>query len=224
MNSSASLSSLPSYLSLRSFIATKAVFSLNLYLAQVSKTLNIRVVTASEGVISTKKTGNSSKYFIGIIQSSFLENALIKAKHGSLHSGKYTIADDSGLVIPKLDYEPGIFSARYAGSDASDKDNRNKVIQELNNLSLENLDAYYVCCLVGIRNHDDPMPIISYGKINGKVSVHSSGEGGFGYDKIFYPSDFDCSMASIDIKVKNTISHRAIAVKDFINKFKAASS
>ena len=68
------------------------------------------------------------------------------------------------------------------------------------------------------------MPIISYGKINGKVSVHSSGEGGFGYDKIFYPSDFDCSMASIDIKVKNTISHRAIAVKDFINKFKAASS
>ena len=156
--------------------------------------------------------------------TSFLENALIKAKHGSLHSGKYTIADDSGLVIPKLDYEPGIFSARYAGSDASDKDNRNKVIQELNNLSLENLDAYYVCCLVGVRNHDDPMPIISYGKINGKVSVHSSGEGGFGYDKIFYPSDFDCSMASIDIKVKNTISHRAIAVKDFINKFKAASS
>ena len=156
--------------------------------------------------------------------TSFLENALIKAKHGSLHSGKYTIADDSGLVIPKLDYEPGIFSARYAGSDASDKDNRNKVIQKLNNLSLENLDAYYVCCLVGIRNHDDPMPIISYGKINGKVSVHSSGEGGFGYDKIFYPSDFDCSMASIDIKVKNTISHRALAVKDFINKFKAASS
>ena len=156
--------------------------------------------------------------------TSFLENALIKAKHGSLHSGKYTIADDSGLVIPKLDYEPGIFSARYAGSDACDKDNRNKVIQKLNNLSLENLDAYYVCCLVGIRNHDDPMPIISYGKINGKVSVYSSGEGGFGYDKIFYPSDFDCSMASIDIKVKNTISHRALAVKDFMNKFKAASS
>ncbi len=156
--------------------------------------------------------------------TSFLENALIKAKHGSLHSGKYTIADDSGLVIPKLDYEPGIFSARYAGSDASDKDNRNKVIQKLNSLSLENLDAYYVCCLVGIRNHDDPMPIISYGKINGKVSVYSSGEGGFGYDKIFYPSGFDCSMASIDIKVKNTISHRALAVKDFVNKFKAASS
>ena len=156
--------------------------------------------------------------------TSFLENALIKAKFGSLHSGKYTIADDSGLVIPKLDYEPGIFSARYAGSDASDKDNRNKVIQKLNSLSLENLDAYYVCCLVGIRNHDDPMPIISYGKINGKVSVYSSGEGGFGYDKIFYPSGFDCSMASIDIKVKNTISHRALAVKDFVNKFKAASS
>jgi hypothetical protein len=93
MNSSASLSSLPSYLSLRSFIATKAVFSLNLYLAQVSKTLNIRVVTASEGVISTKKTGNSSKYFIGIIQSSFLENALERWNHLLLLYKRKNIVD-----------------------------------------------------------------------------------------------------------------------------------
>ena len=152
--------------------------------------------------------------------TSFLENALIKAKHGSFHSGRYTIADDSGLVVPGLDYEPGIFSARYAGDNASDKDNRDKIIQKLNELSIENLDAYYVCCLVGIKNFNDPMPLISYGKINGKVSINSSGEGGFGYDKIFYPDGFDCSMASIDVQIKNKISHRAIAVMNFIDKFK----
>ena len=152
--------------------------------------------------------------------TSFLENALIKAKHGSFHSGKYTIADDSGLVVPELDFEPGIFSARYAGDNASDKDNRDKIIQRLNELSVENLNAYYVCCLVGIQSYDDPIPLISFGRVYGKVSIYSSGEGGFGYDKIFYPENFDCSMASLDTNIKNNISHRAIAVKDFIDKFK----
>jgi XTP/dITP diphosphohydrolase len=152
--------------------------------------------------------------------TSFLENALIKAKHGSFHSGKYTIADDSGLVVPELDLEPGIFSARYAGDNASDKDNRHKIIQRLKELSVENLNAYYVCCLVGIQSYDDPMPLISFGRIYGKVSIYGSGGGGFGYDKIFYPENFDCSMASLDTNVKNNISHRAIAVKGFIDKFK----
>ena len=151
--------------------------------------------------------------------TSFLENALIKAKHGSFKTGLYSIADDSGLVVPKLNNQPGIYSARYAGNKASDKDNRDKIIEELNKLSVKELSAYYVCCLVGIESYDDPMPLISFGKINGKVSILSSGDGGFGYDKIFYPDNFDCSMASIDSSIKNKISHRAIAVKDFMNKF-----
>ena len=148
--------------------------------------------------------------------SSFLENALIKAKHGSLSSSKYTIADDSGLVVPALNFEPGIFSARYAGKEASDKENREKIIDKLNKLKVKDLDAYYVCVLVGIRSHDDPMPIIAEGRIFGKVSVKSSGNGGFGYDKIFYPDNYSCSMASIDSKVKNKISHRAIASGKFL--------
>ena len=127
--------------------------------------------------------------------TSFLENALIKAKHGSINTGLYSIADDSGLVVPKLNNQPGIYSARYAGDKASDKDNRDKIIEELNKLSVKELSAYYVCCLVGIEAYDDPMPLISFGKINGKVSILSSGDGGFGYDKIFYPDNFDCSMA-----------------------------
>ena len=148
--------------------------------------------------------------------SSFLENALIKAKHGSLSSSKYTIADDSGLVVPALNFEPGIFSARYAGKEASDKENREKIINKLNKLKVTDLDAYYVCVLVGVRSHDDPMPIISEGRIFGKVSIKSSGDGGFGYDKIFYPDNYSCSMASIDSEIKNKISHRAIASEKFL--------
>jgi len=148
--------------------------------------------------------------------SSFLENALIKAKHGSLKSSKYTIADDSGLVVPALNFEPGIFSARYAGKEASDRENREKIINKLSKLKVKDLDAYYVCVLVGVRNHDDPMPIISEGRIFGKVSIKSSGDGGFGYDKIFYPDNYSCSMASIDSEIKNKISHRAIASKKFL--------
>ena len=148
--------------------------------------------------------------------SSFLENALIKAKHGSLSSSKYTIADDSGLVVPALNFEPGIFSARYAGKEASDKENREKIINKLNKLKVKDLDAYYVCVLVGVRSHDDPMPIISEGRILGKVSIKSSGDGGFGYDKIFYPDNYSCSMASIDLEIKNRISHRAIASEKFL--------
>tara|TARA_B100001079_G_C16379325_1_gene501273 strand:+ start:942 stop:1535 length:594 start_codon:yes stop_codon:yes gene_type:complete len=147
--------------------------------------------------------------------TSFLENALIKAKHGAMLSKKFTIADDSGLVVPKLNFEPGIYSARYAGERATDKDNRDKIINKLNELGLKEMDAYYVCVLVGIRSYGDPMPIVTQGEIHGKVSFEDSGDGGFGYDKIFYPSSHECSMASIDPSIKNQISHRSIAVNKF---------
>ena len=150
---------------------------------------------------------------------SFVENALIKAKHGAKRSEMFTIADDSGLVVPDLNYEPGIYSARYAGDNSTDKQNREKIIEKLNQKNILELNAYYVCVLVGLRSYSDPMPIITHGEIHGKVSIKSSGDGGFGYDKIFYPDNFDCSMASIDSSIKNKISHRAIAVKDFMNKF-----
>ena len=150
---------------------------------------------------------------------SFLENAIIKAKHGAKESKIYTIADDSGIVVPELGYEPGIYSARYAGEGASDKDNRDKIIQKLIEKKVESLEAFYVCVLVGLRNPNDPMPIVTQGEIHGRISINSSGEGGFGYDKIFYPNGFDCSMASMDQQVKNKVSHRAIASEKFIKIF-----
>ena len=150
---------------------------------------------------------------------SFLENAIIKAKHGAKESKIYTIADDSGIVVPELGYEPGIYSARYAGEGASDKDNRDKIIQKLIEKKVESLEAFYVCVLVGLRIPNDPMPIVTQGEIHGRISINSSGEGGFGYDKIFYPNGFDCSMASMDQQVKNKVSHRAIASEKFIKIF-----
>jgi XTP/dITP diphosphohydrolase len=106
--------------------------------------------------------------------SSFIENALIKAKHGCFHSNKFTIADDSGLVVPELGFEPGIYSARYAGKEASDEENRNHLMNKLNQINKEELDAYYVCVLVGLRSHNDPMPIITHGEIHGKISIKFS--------------------------------------------------
>lgn len=150
--------------------------------------------------------------------ATFFENALIKARHGSRNSGLFSIADDSGLVVPALNFEPGIYSARYAKDGASDLENRNKIIAELENLNLESASAYYVCVLVGVHSPEDPMPIFSLGKIHGRVSVHSSGDGGFGYDKIFYPDELDISMASIEVEVKNKISHRAIAAQLFLKE------
>ena len=149
---------------------------------------------------------------------SFFENALKKARHGSNKSGLFTVADDSGLVVPGLDYEPGIYSARYAGEGASDKDNRDKIIDQLNKRNVSSLDAFYICVLVGVRSDLDPIPLYSIGEIHGRISTKSSGDGGFGYDKIFYPYGYDVSMASIDPEEKNKISHRAAAARSFIKE------
>jgi XTP/dITP diphosphohydrolase len=149
---------------------------------------------------------------------SFFENALKKARHGSNKSGLFTVADDSGLVVPGLDYEPGIYSARYAGEGASDKDNRDKIIDQLNKKNVSSLDAFYICVLVGVRSDLDPIPLYSIGEIHGRISTKSSGDGGFGYDKIFYPYGYDVSMASIDTEEKNKISHRAAAARSFIKE------
>lgn len=150
---------------------------------------------------------------------SFLENAIKKARYGAKYSGLYSIADDSGLVVPDLNFEPGIYSARYAGSDSTDELNREKLISSIKGSGKDSLDAYYVCIIVGMFNENDPMPIFASGKIHGKVSIYESGEGGFGYDRLFYPRGYSSSMASIESDVKNKISHRGLAASDFINKF-----
>ena len=146
------------------------------------------------------------------------ENAFIKSRTVFNITKIPTISDDTGLFVDALNGAPGIYSARYAGENASDLDNRNKIIDELKVRGLKSLPAYYVCVLVGVHSVGDPMPIFSSGEVHGEVSINSSGEGGFGYDKIFYPSGYKFSMANMDPDEKNEISHRAIASKSFLNK------
>ncbi len=148
---------------------------------------------------------------------SFEANAKIKALNAFQKTGLITIADDSGLVVPDLDYEPGILSARYAVSNATYKDNRDKIIEKIKCQKKNLLHAYYECFLVCIFNIKNI--IITSGRCKGYVSVDSSGDGGFGYDKIFYPEGFNCSMASLDSETKNKISHRGQATKKLIEKF-----
>jgi len=154
----------------------------------------------------------------------FFENALKKARHASKHSDLFSIADDSGLVVPDLNYEPGIYSARYAGIGSTDEENRNKIISELKNRNEIELSAYYVCVIVGVRSYDDPIPVYSFGRINGKVSIHSSGDGGFGYDPIFHCPQSNKSAAQMQPEEKAKISHRGKALQEFEQKYRNQST
>ena len=151
----------------------------------------------------------------------FFENALIKARNAAKESGIFTIADDSGIVVPALDFEPGIYSARYAGMNASDLDNRNKIILGLKERNLTSSHAYYVCVLVGLNNEDDPMPIVTSGEIHGEVSIKSSGDGGFGYDSIFQVTETNCRAAELDKESKNKLSHRGKAIASLLQQLQS---
>ena len=151
--------------------------------------------------------------------SSFVENALIKAQFVSSYTERMVLADDSGLIVPQLNYSPGIKSARFAGDNASDRENREKLQHLITGLEAEFLPAYFICILVLIRFPKDPLPIIKTGKMHGYVSVNEQGDKGFGYDKMFYLDNKVDTLASVDATKKNLISHRAKAVKKLLAAF-----
>ena len=140
---------------------------------------------------------------------SFIENAILKARHACQQSGLAAIADDSGLVIPALAGEPGIFSARYSGESASDAQNIDLVLQKM--AGIKNRQAYFFCALVYMQHAADPCPLIATGQFHGEITTARSGAGGFGYDPIFFLTEKNCTAAQLPAEVKNTISHRAIA-------------
>lgn len=144
---------------------------------------------------------------------SFIENAILKARHASACSNLPALADDSGLVIPELKGEPGIFSARYAGEDASDADNIKLVLKKLNDIGLKKTTAYFYCAVALIQHPKDPTPMIVTGKLVGQISTEIQGTNGFGYDPIFYLQEYQKTMAELDINIKNKISHRALALQ-----------
>lgn len=148
---------------------------------------------------------------------SFIENALIKARHASLLSGKPALADDSGLVVPVLNGAPGIYSARFAGPDASDADNIKKLIFALSNSPVNERQAFFYCAIVLVRHAKDPTPIIATGALHGVIATIPAGDNGFGYDPVFYLPEHGCTLAEIGTDEKNKISHRASAIQQLIS-------
>lgn len=141
----------------------------------------------------------------------FIENALIKARHAARQSGLPAIADDSGLCVPALGGAPGIYSARYSGE--GDAGNNRKLLAALENV--QDRRAYYVCLIVYLRHADDPLPIIAQGLWHGTIALEARGDGGFGYDPLFVPAGDNRTAAEYSAAEKNSISHRARALAAF---------
>lgn len=149
----------------------------------------------------------------------FVENAIIKARNACIHTKLPAIADDSGIEVDALGGKPGIYSARFAGSDASDADNNQKLLDELVNVPDSKRTARYQCVIVFLQHANDPTPIISQGSWEGIISKQPSGSAGFGYDPLFWLPKQQCTAAELDPNKKNRISHRGKAIQAFCNTF-----
>lgn len=145
--------------------------------------------------------------------STFVENALLKARHATLVSGLPAIADDSGLQVDALEGAPGVISARYAGEKATDAQNNQKLLQALKGVPEGKRTARFVCVMAFLRTPDDPLPIIAQGLWRGSILANPHGNHGFGYDPLFYVAEHKCAAADLEAVVKNKISHRARAAK-----------
>ena len=146
--------------------------------------------------------------------SSFIENALIKARNASFQTKLPALADDSGLEVEALDGDPGIYSARYAGEEASDEDNISKLISNME--QHQNRSARFCCAMVFVENAEDTKPIIIEKYWNGEILREAIGNNGFGYDSIFYLPDLQCSSAQLDPVKKNLLSHRGQALNELL--------
>jgi len=144
--------------------------------------------------------------------TTFVENAIIKARHAAELTGLPALADDSGLAIHCLHGRPGVHSSRYAGPGASDQDRINKVLAEIAELNPTDRSATFHCVIVLMRYAKDPAPMILHGEWHGSILDEPRGEHGFGYDPIFYVPTHNCSAAELSTALKNRISHRGHAL------------
>ena len=177
-------------------------------LAHLLEPLGIEVASQAEFDISPpEETGLT-----------FVENALIKAREATRVSGLPALGDDSGLVVEALDGRPGIRSARFAGENTSDADNNARLLAELDDLPMTRRAAAFHCCLVLLRNETDPAPIIAHGVWQGHILQAPRGEGGFGYDPLFYDSDLAAAAAELPISEKSRVSHRGKALTALIER------
>ncbi|MGF1775063.1 XTP/dITP diphosphatase [Vibrio wakamikoensis] len=153
--------------------------------------------------------------------TTFIENAIIKARHAAQETGFAAIADDSGLEIDYLKGAPGIYSARYYGEGATDKLNLEKVLTEMQGVPEEQRTARFHCVLVLMRHENDPTPLVCHGKWEGRILTEASGENGFGYDPIFFVPEEGCASAELEPVRKKQLSHRGKALSELFATIKA---
>ena len=150
--------------------------------------------------------------------TSFVENAIIKACHAASIGGRPALADDSGLVVDALGGTPGVYSSRYAGVNATDKQNLNKLTVEIEAIPPEKRVAHFVCVMVFMRSATDPIPLIAEGVWFGEIITQPRGFNGFGYDSIFYLPEYQLTAAELPPETKNKISHRGQALRQLIHR------
>lgn len=151
----------------------------------------------------------------------FVENAILKARHAARETGLPALADDSGLAVDALGGAPGVRSARYAGAGASDLDNLNALLEAMVDVPDDQRGAQFHCVLVYLRHADDPTPIVCHGRWPGSILRAPRGNGGFGYDPIFLCPEKNCSASELSREDKNRISHRGRALALLMEQLKA---
>lgn len=152
--------------------------------------------------------------------TTFVENAIIKARNAALVTGHAAIADDSGLEVDLLNGQPGIYSARFAGEDATDIENYSKLLTELSDFPSQR-SARFQCVLVYMRHGNDPTPIIAQASWEGEIAMQTTGDNGHGYDPIFIPQGYSVSAAELSSDEKNSLSHRGKAMKLLLTQMQA---
>lgn len=174
--------------------------------------LDIEIVPQSKfGVPEAEETGLT-----------FVENAIIKARNAAAHTGLPAIADDSGLEVDYLKGAPGIHSSRFAGSEANDHDNVDKLLTKLKDVPEAERSARFQCLLVFMAHEKDPTPMICQGTWEGRILYQRQGDGGFGYDPVFYVPSHDYASAELEPEVKNRLSHRGQALRQLLEAIKTS--
>lgn len=153
----------------------------------------------------------------------FIENAILKARHAARITGLPALADDSGLAVDFLGGQPGVRSARYAGEHANDQDNTNTLLKAMTDVPDDQRGAQFHCVLVYLRHADDPTPLICHGVWPGSVLRQPQGDGGFGYDPVFWVPERGCSAAELTRTEKSDISHRGRALTKLIAQLEAGA-
>ncbi len=179
---------------------------------QIIKDLGMQALPQSDFAVSdAEETGLS-----------FVENAILKARHAARATGLPAIADDSGLEVDALNGAPGIYSARFAGPGATDADNVQKLLASLQDVADSERTARFQCLMVFMRHAEDPTPLICQGTWEGRILRQPRGENGFGYDPVFFVPGEQCAAAELAPEVKNRLSHRGQALARLLAALKQA--